>query len=128
MSRAEVAALGVQLLLVFFNLSVLRSMCASGPMTRAWNGFSPIYTEAEYCVHISRWDYRGDANGDGIVNVGDVVHLIAFLYRGVPASVPRCCDPQAILDRVEERQDQKPPAKCRGLLSLLPPCSILCGE
>jgi hypothetical protein len=58
------------------------------PMTAPWNGFSPIHTEVEYCVHISPWDYRGDANGDGIVNVGDVVYLISFLYRGGPAPVP----------------------------------------
>jgi len=58
------------------------------PMTAQWNGTSPIHTEVEYCVHISPWDYRGDANNDGIVDVGDVVYLIAFLYRGGPVPVP----------------------------------------
>jgi hypothetical protein len=58
------------------------------PQTAPWNGTSPIYTEVEYCVHISPWDYRGDANADGIVNIGDVVYLVSFLYKGGPAPVP----------------------------------------
>ena len=58
------------------------------PMTAPWNGTSPIHTEVEYCVHISPWDHRGDPNGDGLVNVGDVVYLVSFLYRNGPAPVP----------------------------------------
>ncbi len=31
---------------------------------------------------------RGDANGDGIINVGDIVYLVSYLYRGGPAPDP----------------------------------------
>jgi hypothetical protein len=30
----------------------------------------------------------GDVNGDGLVNLGDVVYLITYLYKGGPAPVP----------------------------------------
>jgi len=30
------------------------------PMSKPWNGVSPIFTEVEYAVHISPWDYLGD--------------------------------------------------------------------
>ncbi len=61
------------------------------PVTAPWDGMSPIYTEVEYCVHISPWDYRGDINvpgGDGVVDIGDVVFLLNFLYRGGPSPDP----------------------------------------
>jgi hypothetical protein len=60
-------------------------------MTAAWDGESPVVTEVEYCVHISPWDYRGDLNvpgGDGVVDAGDVVYLIGFLFKGFPAPDP----------------------------------------
>ncbi len=56
--------------------------------TRPWSGVSPIYTEVEYCVHISPWDYRGDANQTGSVEAGDVVFLISYLFRSGPAPDP----------------------------------------
>jgi hypothetical protein len=31
---------------------------------------------------------RGDVNGDGAINVGDVIHLVNFLYRDGPPPVP----------------------------------------
>jgi hypothetical protein len=31
---------------------------------------------------------RGDANGDEILNVGDVVYLLTYLYKGGPAPDP----------------------------------------
>lgn len=31
---------------------------------------------------------RGDANGDGAIEIGDVVYLISYLYRGGPAPYP----------------------------------------
>ena len=35
------------------------------------------------------WSYVcGDANGDGIINVGDVVYLVSYLYRNGPAPSP----------------------------------------
>jgi hypothetical protein len=33
----------------------------------------------------------GDVNNNGIVDVGDVVYLVAYLYRGGPAPVPMVC-------------------------------------
>ncbi|MGB2805028.1 MAG: dockerin type I repeat-containing protein [Candidatus Zixiibacteriota bacterium] len=33
----------------------------------------------------------GDVNNDGIINVGDVVYLIQYLYRGGPVPIPRIC-------------------------------------
>ena len=31
---------------------------------------------------------RGDANGDGIVNVGDIVYLVSYLFKGGPEPTP----------------------------------------
>jgi hypothetical protein len=31
---------------------------------------------------------RGDTNGDGIVNVGDIVYLVSYLYKGGPEPYP----------------------------------------
>jgi hypothetical protein len=31
---------------------------------------------------------RGDANGDGVINVGDIVYLVSYLYKGGPAPNP----------------------------------------
>jgi hypothetical protein len=59
--------------------------------TAVWNGVSPIHTEVEYCVHISPWDYRGDVNipnGDGTVNIADVVFLSTYLFLSGPAPIP----------------------------------------
>jgi hypothetical protein len=33
----------------------------------------------------------GDVNNDGIVNVGDIVYLVSYLYKGGPAPVPLPC-------------------------------------
>jgi len=52
-------------------------------------GDVPVITEVEYAVQISPWDYRGDVNGDGKVNVNDVVYLINYLFvAGSPPPVP----------------------------------------
>ena len=57
-------------------------------LTSPWNEVSPIFTEVEYCVHISPWDYRGDANGDGKIDVVDVVFLINYLFNGTSPPDP----------------------------------------
>ena len=31
---------------------------------------------------------RGDANGDGVINVGDIVYLVSYLYKAGPAPNP----------------------------------------
>jgi hypothetical protein len=51
-------------------------------VTAPWNETSPIYTEVEYCVHISPWDYVGDANDDGTVNYADMVYIVNWLFIG----------------------------------------------
>ena len=51
----------------------------------------PLFTEVEYAVQISPWDYRGDVNASGVVELGDVVYLITYLYKN--GAVPKCCDP-----------------------------------
>ncbi|MGB2805748.1 MAG: dockerin type I repeat-containing protein [Candidatus Zixiibacteriota bacterium] len=33
----------------------------------------------------------GDVNNDGIVNVGDIVYLVTYLYRAGPAPIPQSC-------------------------------------
>jgi hypothetical protein len=33
----------------------------------------------------------GDVNNDGIINIGDVVYLITYLYRGGPPPIPMTC-------------------------------------
>ncbi|MGB7062239.1 MAG: hypothetical protein WBF13_07790 [Candidatus Zixiibacteriota bacterium] len=33
----------------------------------------------------------GDVNNDGIVNVGDIVYLVSYLYKGGPAPIPMEC-------------------------------------
>ena len=61
------------------------------PRYRTWNGVSLVFTEAEYAIHISPWDYRGDVNvpnGDGVVDIGDVVYLINYLFKHGPVPVP----------------------------------------
>jgi hypothetical protein len=57
-------------------------------VTQQWDGVSPIFTEIEYCIHVSPWDYRGDVNHSGAVEAGDVVYLISYLYRGGPPPDP----------------------------------------
>jgi hypothetical protein len=47
----------------------------------------------------SEWDFTtegvpvicGDVNNDGIINIGDVVYLIGYLYRGGPLPIPLEC-------------------------------------
>jgi len=55
------------------------------------SGSIPVITEVEYAVQISPWDYRGDVNipnGDGVVDIGDVVYLINYLFKHGPTPVP----------------------------------------
>jgi hypothetical protein len=69
----------------FFNQNVPDEFV---PVTAPWSEISPIFTEVEYCVHISPWEYRGDVNQDGSINSADVVFLINYLFVGGPAPVP----------------------------------------
>ena len=58
-------------------------------------GQIPLFTEVEYAIHISPWDYvwdyRGDVNipgGDGNVNSADVTFIINYLFVHGPVPVP----------------------------------------
>jgi hypothetical protein len=59
--------------------------------TAPWDQESHIFTEVEYCIHISPWDLHGDINiphGDGTVNAADVVFLLNYLFKGGDPPVP----------------------------------------
>ncbi len=61
------------------------------PVTAPWSEVSAIFTEVEYCVHISPWDYRGDVNvpgGDGVIDAADIVFLINHVFLGASAPTP----------------------------------------
>ena len=60
-------------------------------VTVPWNETWPVYTEVEYAVRICPGDYRGDIQpigGDGVVDLGDVLFIISYLYKGGSAPVP----------------------------------------
>ena len=73
----------------FFNQNVPDEFV---PVTAPWNQTSVIHTEVEYCVHISPWEYRGDVeplgNPDGDVDLGDLLFIVNYLYKGGPAPAP----------------------------------------
>jgi hypothetical protein len=56
------------------------------PTTIGISGSVNYGVEAGF-VHASQVD-RGDVNVDGIVNLGDVVYLISYLYKGGPEPCP----------------------------------------
>jgi hypothetical protein len=39
-------------------------------------------------LHVTDAPARGDVNGDGLIDIGDVVYLVGYLYRGGPAPNP----------------------------------------
>jgi len=47
----------------------------------------PVFTEVEYAIMICI-RLRGDTNKDGVIDLGDVVYLINYLYREGPAPDP----------------------------------------
>jgi hypothetical protein len=48
----------------------------------------PLCTVAEYALLIDIMEYRGDANGNSVVDIGDIVLLINYLFRGQSAPNP----------------------------------------
>ena len=46
-----------------------------------------VFTEVEYAIMICT-RLRGDANGDGVIDLGDVLYVINYLYKGGPAPDP----------------------------------------
>jgi hypothetical protein len=60
-------------------------------VSRPWNGVSPIFTEVEYAVEISPWEYPpdcGDMQPDGVVNILDIVYLINYKFLIPPGPPP----------------------------------------
>jgi hypothetical protein len=58
-------------------------------VTAPWDGVSEIFTEVEYAIEISPWEYPpdcGDCNGDGTVNIADAVCMVNYLF--IPGSPP----------------------------------------
>jgi hypothetical protein len=56
-------------------------------LTAPRDGKQQIHTEVEYAVEISPWEYPpdcGDINCDGVVDIGDVVYLVSWLFIGGP--------------------------------------------
>jgi hypothetical protein len=51
-------------------------------LTRPYLPDYPIHTVVEYATQIRPIDYRGDANGDNVLNVADIVFLINYLFIG----------------------------------------------
>jgi hypothetical protein len=58
------------------------------PSTQSYTHGYPINTMVEYAILIDVMDYRGDVNGDGSAEVGDVVFLINYLFRQDVAPSP----------------------------------------
>jgi hypothetical protein len=56
-------------------------------VTRPYLPGYPIHTVVEYATEIRPMDYRGDANGDNMINTADVVFLINYLFIQGPAPV-----------------------------------------
>jgi hypothetical protein len=72
----------------FFNQNVPDEFV---PLTAPWNEISPIFTEVEYAVEISPWEYPpdcGDMNCDGIINVTDILWLINYKFLTPPGPPP----------------------------------------
>lgn len=58
------------------------------PSTRLYLSGHPIYPIVEYAILIDVLDYRGDLNRSGFVEMGDIVFLISYLYKGGPPPSP----------------------------------------
>jgi hypothetical protein len=61
------------------------------PVTAPWNTISPIFTEVEYAIEISPWEYPpdcGDMQPDGAVNILDIVYLINYKFLVPPGPPP----------------------------------------
>ncbi|MGB8657662.1 MAG: dockerin type I domain-containing protein [Candidatus Zixiibacteriota bacterium] len=56
--------------------------------TQAYLPGHSVYSMVEYAVLIDDLDYRGDVNGNGTVDAGDVIFLINYLFRSTPPPTP----------------------------------------
>jgi hypothetical protein len=55
-----------------------------------WDEVNPVFFPTELSIQAS---LAGDVNGDGIVNVGDIIALVNYLYRGgAPPDIPSQAD------------------------------------
>jgi len=56
--------------------------------TRPYVSGYPLCSVAEYALMIDIMEYRGDANTSGVVDIGDIVFLINYLFKGQSAPNP----------------------------------------
>jgi len=93
------------------------------PSTQPYLPGYPIYTVVEYAVLIDVLDYRGDLTGDGVVDLGDMLFLISYLYKQGPPPVPysvgdvtcdRAVDLGDILFLTSYLYKGGPPPRCCG--------------
>ncbi len=56
--------------------------------TQPWVPSYPVHAVVEYAIQIRPLDYRGDCNGDGVADIGDVIHLINYLFLGTSPPDP----------------------------------------
>jgi hypothetical protein len=60
-----------------------RYMCGTVGQTAVGPGTSPSYEmNSGFWQHFLGGFLRGDANGDGIINLEDVIYLVNYLYKG----------------------------------------------
>jgi hypothetical protein len=83
----------------------------------------PLCTVTEYALLIDVMEYRGDINGDGSSDVGDVVFLINYLFRNQPPPNPLSrgdvtCDGVVnvsdVIFMINYLFRQGPPSRCCG--------------
>jgi hypothetical protein len=73
------------LMSVFYQQNVPDEFVSS---TRPYTPGYPVCTVVEYAILMDLLDYRGDANGSGAVDIGDIVFLINYLFKGQSPPAP----------------------------------------
>jgi hypothetical protein len=58
------------------------------PSTQSYQTGYQIYPVVEYAILIDALDYRGDVNGNGVIEGGDIIYLINYLFRDYPPPSP----------------------------------------
>lgn len=70
---------------VFYQQNVPEEFVSS---TQPYRPGYQIYTMVEYAILMDVLDYRGDVNGSGGVEGGDIIYLINYLFRHYPPPSP----------------------------------------
>lgn len=76
--------------LLSFEAQELVYLCGTVGQVAVGRGSSPSFgvNQGFWQPPIVEEYVRGDANGDGIINVGDIVYLVSYLYKGGPEPYP----------------------------------------